>query len=422
MKKTFVLVLIIAMISLSVSLSSISAAEIEKNNFCIVNIYPDEFHPSEISTVYITIKNIGTHSAYQVATEVLVDMADKSPIKVLGEAKQSIGTPPQNSWGFDRVDTVKYDFYIEKDTEAGIYYIPLKVLWKEKPVEEDIVFSETLYLGIRIIEHSKEAKIDILNVTTSPSVIEPGSEALMQIKLKNIGYSTINSLNVKLIARLPFIPFNSDLEEYMYDLKPGESATAYFNISVDATATSSSYHQIPLILTYSDDFGSHVKNTTIGIAVKGKPRIFIQEIILEPSKLTGNTEGLFMIRVINVGTESAEDVKIRILSADNILTEEHQFIGEIAPGESQTTTFGIFVDKDAWVGKRGLTISISYDDKFGASYSNSKIYEISILPFKELIPLAYIYAIIIIVVLSIVVYVIGKHSFHHYFIKRIRKS
>ncbi len=130
-------------------------------------------------------------------------------------------------------------------------------------------------------------------------------------------------------------------------------------------------------MRYADEFGSHLKNTTIGIAVKGEPRIFIQELLLEPDKLTIDTEGLFMITLINTGTESAEDVKISISGADDILTEGHQFIGEIAPGESQTTTFGVSVDEEAKIGKHGLKISISYEDKFGTGYSNSKIYEIS---------------------------------------------
>ena len=170
-------------------------------------------------------------------------------------------------------------------------------------------------------------------------------------------------------------------------------------------STPSSYYKIPLILEYADEFRSHEKNTSIGIGVKGVPRIFIQEIILEPSKLTTATDGLLMLRLINTGTESAEDAKIRIPGADNILTEEHQFIGEIAPGESQTAAFGVVVDEEAKIGKHGLTISMSYKDKYGASYTNSKIYELSIFAAKPLIPSVYIYAFIVIVVLSIIAYV-----------------
>ncbi len=77
MKKAVFLVIIIL---LALSLPSINAAERENNKFIITNIYPENLHPSDISTVSITIKNIGSHSAYHVATEILVD--DKSPVKI----------------------------------------------------------------------------------------------------------------------------------------------------------------------------------------------------------------------------------------------------------------------------------------------------------------------------------------------------
>ena len=386
------------------SLPSANAVEGKTNKFIITDISPENLHPADSSTVSITIKNIGSHSAYHVATEIIL-VDDKSPLKVLGRAKKSIETSALNSLGGGREVTVQYDFYIEKDAEASTYYIPLKVRWNDKPEEkESTAFDETLYFGIRVSGQAKEAEIDIFNVTTVPAVIEPGTKASLEIKLKNIGCLTISMLDMRLIAEYPFTPVDSDLEEYITELKPGETTTAYFNIAVDSGASSSCY-KVPLILEYEDEFGSHQKNTSIGIPVKGDPKVLIQEIILEPCKLTTGTEGLFMIRVINTGTESAEDVKIRISGADDILTEEHQFIGEIAPDESETTTFGVSVDEEAEIGKHGLRISISYENKVGTCYSNSKIYEISIFSSEPFIPMEYIYALIAIVLLSVIGYV-----------------
>jgi len=401
MKRVFYILMILLLLLSIVITVGIAEEDKGTNKFCITNIYPENLHPSEVSTVSITIKNIGTHSAYHVATEILVD--DKSPVKVIGKAKKSVGYTT-HSVSIDREVTVQYDFYIDKDAKATVYHIPMRVIWSDKP-ENGKFNNETLYFGIRVSGQSKEAEIDIFNVTTVPAEIEPGTKASLEIKLKNIGCLTISLLNVRLIAEDPFTPLDSDLEKYIAELKPGETTTAYFNIAVDSEAPSSCY-EIPLILEYEDEFGSYQKNTSIGIPVKGNPKVLIQEIILEPSKLTTGTEGLFMIRVINTGTESAEDAKIRISGAGDILTEEHQFIGEIAPGDSQTATFGVSVDEEAEIGKHGLKMSISYEDKFGTSYSNSKIYEISIFSSEPFIPMEYIYALIAIVLLSAIVYVI----------------
>lgn len=402
MKKAVFLVIIITVL-LSLSLFSINAvaAGSENSKFCITKIRPENLHPADVSSVSITLKNIGTHSAYHVAIEVLVD--DKSAVKVVGRAKKNVGTSPLHSLGCDREATVQYDFYIDKNAEATVYPVQMRVIWSDD-FEEPSFKNELLDFGIRVSGHSKEAEIDVLDVTTVPAEVTPGTEAALEIKLQNIGYSTISLLNVKLIAEYPFTPLDSDLEEYITELNPDAIITVRFNLAVDSKASSSCY-EIPLIIEYEDDFGSHRKNTSIGIPVKGNPKVLIQEIILEPSKLITDTEGLFMIRVINTGTESAEDVKIRISGAEDILTEEHQFIGEITPGESETTTFGVSVAKEAGIGKHGLKISISYEDRFGTSYSNSKIYEITIFSPEPFIPRKYIYALLAIVLLSVIGYV-----------------
>jgi hypothetical protein len=379
--------------------------ESEENKFIITDVTPENLQPSDTSTVSIKLKNIGTRAAYHVATEVLAD--DRSQVKVLGRAKKSIETTSLNSLGRNREVTVQYDFYIDTNAKAAVYPIPLRVIWSDEPEPEKSIIdefnSEELYFGIKVSGQAKEAKVDIINVTTVPAVIEPGTKATLELKLKNIGELAIESLNVRLLAEDSFTPVGSNLEVYVNELNPDETVTARFNIAVEIS-TPSSYYKIPLILEYADEFRTHEKNTSIGIEVKGEPRIFIQETVLEPSKLTTATDGLFMIRLINTGTESAEDTKIRISGADDILSEEHQFIGEIAPGKSQTAIFGVAVAEEAKIGKHGIMMNISYKDKYGASYANSKIYEISIYPSRPFIPMTYIYAFVAIVILSIVIY------------------
>lgn len=399
MKKAVFLLIILFVF---LSSANISAAESEDSKFIITGVSPETLHPADSSTVSITIKNIGTHSGYHVATEILVD--DKSPIRVRGEAKKSIGTSSQNSLGRDGVVTVQYEFYTDRDAKATVYPVEMRVIWSDEP-DAPTFKDETLDFGIRVSGQARGAEIDIRDVTTVPAEITPGTEASLEIELQNIGYSTINLLNVRLIADYPFTPLDSDWEEYITGLEPGEATTVNFNLAVDSEAPSS-YYEIPIILEYEDEFGACTKNSSIGIPVKGDPKVLIQEIILEPGKLITGTEGLFMIRVINTGTESAEDVKIRISGAGDIFTEEHQFIGEIAPGDSQTATFGVSVDEEAETGKHGLKISITYEDESGTSYSNSKIYELSIFGAESFLPTEYVIALVVIAVLAVIAYLV----------------
>ena len=79
-----------------------------------------------------------------------------------------------------------------------------------------------------------------------------------KIKFKNIGYSTISLLNARLLAKYPFTPLDSDLNEYINELKPGETVTTHFNFAVDSTAPSS-YYEIPLIISVLQRHLSNVR-------------------------------------------------------------------------------------------------------------------------------------------------------------------
>jgi len=332
------------------------------------------------------------------------ELAEKNiPIKILGNTKKSIGHSKLSIVNEDEETTVQYDIYIEKTAEPTVYHIPLKVIWSSDFSVEEFEDSELLYFGIKVSE-DREAEIDVVDFSLTPEKLKPGEKGHIEIELKNVGGTMVQSLNVKLIPKSPITPFNSDLEEYITEIDPNESVTVRFDIAVEDLVGNSIFYELPLILEYEDKFGVHVKNTTVGVEIAGEPKVLIHEISLEPSKLTIGTEGMFLVTLINTGSESAENVKVKISGGENILTEEHQFIGEIMPGDTQTTTFGVNIGEDADIGEHGLRMDITYEDRFGKSYFESKTYVLSVFYAEPFIPTEYIYAIIALAVFLVVGY------------------
>lgn len=389
---------------------ALSSSEIEKGKFCILRVSPTELHPSEKTTVRITLKNMGNRSAYRVSAEVLAEKLKGAPVKVVGNARKSVGDYPYYAVGTDREVTVEFDFFVERNATPTVYEIPLCVYWTNDFESETAERSDILYFGLRVSGVAAQSEIDILNVSTDPEVLVPGGTGRITVEMQNVGKARIRTLNAVLrTERTPFTPLNGDLEVHFREIAPGERFIAEFHIAVEHHASEVAdriYYELPLFIEYSDDFASYAKNTSIGVEVRGSPNVLIQEIIVEPSQLTAGTEGLFMLTLINTGTLSAEDVKVRIAGGDDLLTESHQFVGEIAPGETQTTSFGIKVGEDAEIGKHALNIFISYEDIFGKRYSASKIYEISVYPAEPFIPPEYIYAGIGILALAFIGYII----------------
>ncbi|MCW3136577.1 MAG: hypothetical protein N2V77_06550 [Canidatus Methanoxibalbensis ujae] len=389
---------------------ALSSPEIEKGKFCILRVSPTELHPSEKTTVRITLKNMGNRSAYRVSAEVLAEKLKGAPVKVVGNARKSVGNYPYYAVGTDREVTVEFDFFVERNATPTVYEIPLCVYWTNDFESETAERSDILYFGLRVSGVAAQSEIDILNVSTDPEVLVPGGTGRITVEMQNVGKARIRTLNAVLrTERTPFTPLNGDLEVHFREIAPGERFIAEFHIAVEHHASEVAdriYYELPLVMEYSDDFASLSKNTSIGVEVRGLPNVLIQEITVEPSQLTAGTEGLFMLTLVNTGILNAENVKVRIVGGDDILTESLKFVGEIAPHDTHTVAFGIRVADDVHFGRHAFNILISYEDEFGKKFSNMNVYEISVFPAKPLIPSEYIYAGIFIITLVFIIYLI----------------
>lgn len=365
-----------------VSILSLGLVHADSNSeFFITNVSPEEFSPSDLKLLNVTIKNIGSGSATGVTLETRIN--ETSPIKIVGQSKQYFGYV-----GPRKEATLQFRLYVDEAAPKGIYEIPFLVSWKveglipvQKPYGTEYTNKKSVMVNswVRIVGSRNLAKLDVLNITMIPEVVKPGDTFDLGLTLKNVGGEPADSINVKLLPTPPFTPIGDDAETYLGSLDPDKTHDITFKINVDIAAPSRQY-TMNFITIYESRNIRFRKNGSFGILVKGSPTIYIQEIILEPSKLEPDTEGLLMIRIINTGTERAEDVKIRIIGANNILTETYHFIGEVGINKVETASFGIYVDPSLKKGVYGLNIDITYKDRFENRYSTSKIQEVSIFP------------------------------------------
>ena len=357
----------------------------EQNRFYITNVSQHVFHPGDTESVDITIKNFERIKLYNATVEIAPD-AD-SVIKVLDASKQYIGDIPP-----EKEIPVAYMFYVDKNSEEGVYYIPISVRW-QFGADYSVVFNQTLYIGFEISGRADRAELNILNVTTTPAQIKPGKNISLDIVLENLGNSEARSIRAILSMGSLFAPIQSDNEVHISSLEPNDTAVLTYNMFVSKWAKGGE-HLFYLTMEYEDDSRMfNTKNTTVAVVISGDPAVYIHDIILEPNKLTSGSGGLLMLSLINVGAEEVNNVKIRIMGGDKLLTETYQFIGSLSPGKPVTTTFGVYVDPEAKLGKYGLNIDISYVDSSGERHSSSNLYEVTLYPKKPFIPKKYLYAI-----------------------------
>jgi hypothetical protein len=76
-------------------------------------------------------------------------------------------------------------------------------------------------------------------VISLPAEMNPGNKNIISVEYKNTGETTIYSAQSRISAVDPFTS-NDDIA-YLGDLKPGESAVASYEVSVDRSATIKEY-------------------------------------------------------------------------------------------------------------------------------------------------------------------------------------
>jgi len=356
------------------------------HQFVITEVSPSEFYPSDVKTINITLQNIQEYPVYNISFK--IDPSEAEPIKFIDELMKHYngGLYPGEKY------TIQYKIYIEDTLEKGVYYVPLTVMWSTLSYGVVTLVQEDLYIGIEVVEYPEDLKLDITDII-APTNIKAGDTFIVKIKLKNIGKKKVDSIKAKLELPPGFASIGSDTEEYVESLEPNSSAETVFNIQVDKQAISQLYN-FDFILEYRGENNRLItKNSSFGIMVDENPPVYIQDIILEPTMLTPGTEGLLMIQIVNAGTNKIKNVKISIYGGENLLLQSHNFIGEISPGNSETTSFGVYVNPEKIkipekIKKYGLNIQISYDDIIGNSYTKSKIYTLSVIKEESLIPIS----------------------------------
>jgi hypothetical protein len=167
------------------------------------------------------------------------------------------------------------------------------------------------------------------------------------------------------------------------------------NRTLKATFAVSSYsatgpHAIPYTLTYSDEnHYSYSTDGTFGVVIRGIPDVEIQFVSVDPAKVTPTVDGTLSLSFINIGTDVASNVTVKIYNDGGLLTSTVAYMGQLDRGAVKTLAFGIHADQYAPTGIRVLNITLSYIDSGGNRYAGSRAYDLRVYPLEPVIPYYY---------------------------------
>ena len=117
-------------------------------------------------------------------------------------------------------------------------------------------------------------------------------------------------------------------------------------------------------------------------AVK-KPVIVLESSEVSSPTIAGGEGFTLSLRVKNVGDLEAKNVRIAAASDGQGLYRSDSlaplFLPLLAAGESADAAFAFASDKTVFAGRHGLTVSLSYEDKYGTCYGDSVPMEINVV-------------------------------------------
>jgi hypothetical protein len=165
----------------------------------------------------------------------------------------------------------RYKVSVASGAERSTYPVDIEVIYENK--EGDSVTSRSDTIGIPV-----GGKIEF-DVVSPPADMNPGNKNVISVEYKNTGDTTVYSAQGRISAVNPFTS-NDDIA-YLGALKPGESAIASYEVSVDRDATIKEYG-LDSEIRYRDALDNQYISDTMKVRINVMRQTGITAIISNP--------------------------------------------------------------------------------------------------------------------------------------------
>ena len=189
----------------------------------VISAVPENLNVGTEGYIDMKIKNTGFEDGSKSIVKIIRN--GNSPV-LPTDSSVYIGDFPPGS----TVDC-RYKVSVSSDAERQTYPIDVVVVYQNN--EGDFVTSRSDTVGIPV-----GGKVDF-SIISPAGEMNPGNKNVLNVQYKNTGDTTIYSAQARISAVDPFT--SNDDTAYIGDLKPGESKTVSFVISLDRTATIKEY-------------------------------------------------------------------------------------------------------------------------------------------------------------------------------------
>jgi hypothetical protein len=215
----------------------------------VLESVPENLYVGAEGYLNLKIKNAGIEDGKKAVVKLIRN--DASPI-IPTDNSVFIGDFPRNG-----TVTSKYKVAISSEAEKQTYPVDLVVMYENR--DGDVVTTATETIGIPV-----GGKISF-SVTSGMVEVLQGSQGVIEVEYQNIGDTIAYNAQTRLSVVQPFQ--SSDDTAYLGDLKPGEKATARYQVSVDDAAIAKEY-TLDTEVRYRDALDNSQGSDTFNVPVQ----------------------------------------------------------------------------------------------------------------------------------------------------------
>ena len=328
-------------------------------------VSPSVLQPGDVGTITATIRNTAASANVRENTGIQtggtfentkvtdigvniesVQLESKDVEVISGNYKQIGAIGPGQS--------IPITFLIRAPEKDGIYF---PEIWIDVTGGQSVRQPIPVNVNTQIALLKKPA---ITAIKTVPDGVNPGDDLSAQVVLKNDGLSRADQITVTVNSTSPSLTPKTASTYHVGSLLKGENSTLDMVFSTDKKAPIG-LNRVLLGISYVSPDGTTTTQTEVlGIHVKGKAKIGIASVSMDPVRIKKGNAVSLIIRLENTGTDNANSVKASIdlpMSGG-----KDAYVGKIEPNNDAPAVFALQAGNP---GTYSYNLTVRYEDDYG---------------------------------------------------------
>lgn len=336
-------------------------------------ISPSVLQPGDIGTITATIRSTASSANIKENTGLRSDGTfENTKVTDIGVNIESVNLDSKDieviSGNFKRIgaigpgQSIPITFLIRAPAQDGIYF---PEIWIDVTGGQSVRQPIPVNVNTQIALLKKPA---LTAIKTIPDGVNPGDDLNAGVVLRNDGLSRADQITVTVNSTSPSLTQKTSSTYNVGSLTKGENATLNMVFSTDKKALIG-LSRVLLTITYVNPDGTiTTQNEVLGILVKGKAKIGISSVSLEPVRIKKGDQVSLIIRLENTGTDNANSVKASIDIPMG--GGKDAYVGKIEPNNDAPAVFALQAGDP---GTYSYSLVVRYEDDYGVQTQNETL-------------------------------------------------